>query len=161
MSEQKIVTNLWFDHGQAEQAVAFYTSLFQDSRVLSTARYPENSPGPAGEVMTVEFALAGQRFVAINGGPEFPFTEAMSLQVDCEDQAEIDHLWDALVSNGGAESQCGWCKDRWGMNWQVVPKGMGEFFTSRDAEAVARATQAMFGMRKIDIAALQAAAAGA
>lgn len=160
MSEQKIVTNLWFDFGEAEKAVAFYTSLFKDSRVIATALYPENGPGPAGEVMTVEFELAGQRFVAINGGPQFPFTEAMSLQVDCEDQAEIDYFWDALVGNGGAESQCGWCKDRWGMNWQIVPKGMADFFLSEDADAVARAAQAMFGMQKIDLAAMEAAARG-
>ena len=160
MSEQKIVTNLWFDFGEAEKAVAFYTSLFKDSRVVGQALYPENGPGPAGEVMTVEFELAGQRFVAINGGPMFPFTEAMSLQVDCEDQAEIDYFWDAIVGNGGTESQCGWCKDRWGMNWQIVPKGMSEFFLSHDKDAVARATQAMFTMRKIDLAAMEAAAAG-
>ena len=157
---QKIVTNLWFDLGEAEKAVAFYTSLFEGSRVLGTAHYPQDSPGPAGEVMTVEFELAGQRFVAINGGPQFPFTEAMSLQVDCEDQAEIDRLWDAIVGNGGQESQCGWCKDRWGMSWQIVPKGMTELFLSPDTAAVCRAAQAMFPMRKIDAAAIEAAFAG-
>jgi predicted 3-demethylubiquinone-9 3-methyltransferase (glyoxalase superfamily) len=156
---QKIITNLWFD-SQAEEAVAFYTSLFKDSRVVSVARYPENSPGEAGTVMTLEFELAGQRFVAINGGPEFPFTEAMSLQVDCEDQAEIDYLWGALTADGGAESQCGWCKDRWGLNWQIVPKGMEEFFNGSDADRIQRAMTAMLGMRKLDLAALEAAAAG-
>lgn len=154
---QKIITNLWFD-AQAEDAVAFYTSLFEDSRVLSVARYTEAGPGEPGAVMTVEFQLAGQRFVAINGGPLFPFTEAVSLQVDCEDQDEIDRLWDALTAGGGAESQCGWCKDRWGLSWQVVPKGMAAFFDGSDPARTARAVRAMLAMRKIDIAALQAAA---
>ena len=154
---QKIITNLWFDK-EAEEAVAFYTSLFKDSRVLNVARYSEAGPGEPGTVMTVEFELAGQRFVAINGGPMFPFTEAMSLQVDCEDQDEIDYFWEALTADGGAESQCGWCKDRWGMNWQVVPKGMAEFFNGSDPDRVERAVQAMFTMRKIDVAAMQAAA---
>jgi predicted 3-demethylubiquinone-9 3-methyltransferase (glyoxalase superfamily) len=156
---QKIITNLWFDD-QAEEAVAFYTSLFKDSRVVSIARYTEAGPGEPGSVMTVEFELAGQRFVAINGGPMFPFTEAMSLQIDCEDQAEIDYFWNALTADGGAESQCGWCKDRWGMNWQVVPKGMEEFFNGSDPARTERAVRAMFTMRKIDVAAMQAAADG-
>jgi len=156
---QKIITNLWFDD-QAEEAVAFYTSLFKDSRVVSVARYTEAGPGEPGTVMTVEFELAGQRFVAINGGPMFPFTEAMSLQIDCEDQAEIDYFWDALTADGGAESQCGWCKDRWGMNWQVVPRGMEEFFNGSDPARVDRAMRAMLTMRKLDIAALEAAATG-
>ena len=154
---QKIITNLWFDD-QAEEAVAFYTSLFKDSRVVSVARYTEAGPGQPGSVMTVEFELAGQRFVAVNGGPLFPFTEAMSLQIDCEDQAEIDYFWDALIADGGAESQCGWCKDRWGMNWQVVPKGMAEFFNGDDPARTERAMKAMFTMRKIDLAAMLAAA---
>ena len=156
---QKIITNLWFDK-EAEEAVAFYTSLFKDSRVLSVGRYTEAGPGEPGAVMVVEFELAGQRFVAINGGPEFPFTEAMSLQIDCEDQAEIDYFWDALTANGGAESQCGWCKDKWGLNWQVVPKGMGEFFNTSDAAATDRWMRAMFTMQKLDIATLEAAARG-
>ena len=156
---QKIITNLWFDD-QAEEAVAFYTSLFKDSRVVSVARYTEAGPGEPGTVMTVEFELAGQRFVAINGGPLFPFTEAMSLQIDCEDQAEIDYFWDALTADGGAESQCGWCKDRWGMNWQVVPTGMEELFNGSDPARVDRAMRAMLPMRKLDVAALQAAADG-
>ena len=157
---QKIVTNLWFDN-QAEEAVAFYTSLFKDSRVLSVARYPEVGPGEPGTVLTVEFELAGQRFVALNGGPQFPFTEAMSLQIECEDQAEIDYFWDALIADGGAESQCGWCKDKWGMNWQVVPKGVQALFTSPDPDRVNRAMTALQTMKKLDVAALQAAADGA
>jgi predicted 3-demethylubiquinone-9 3-methyltransferase (glyoxalase superfamily) len=156
---QKIITNLWFDT-QAEEAVAFYTSLFKNSRVVSVARYSDAGPGEPGSVMTVEFELDGQRFVAINGGPQFPFTEAMSLQVDCEDQAEIDYFWDALTADGGSESQCGWCKDRWGLNWQIVPGGMEEFFASSDPARTKRAMEAMFGMRKLDLAALQAAADG-
>ncbi|MCW2672196.1 MAG: hypothetical protein JWP14_785 [Frankiales bacterium] len=157
---QKIITNLWFDT-QAEEAVAFYTSLFKNSRVVSVARYSDAGPGTPGSVMTVEFELDGQRFVAINGGPQFPFTEAMSLQVDCEDQAEIDYLWEALTADGGSESQCGWCKDRWGLSWQIVPGGMEEFFANPDPARTKRAMEAMFGMKKLDVAVLQAAADGA
>jgi predicted 3-demethylubiquinone-9 3-methyltransferase (glyoxalase superfamily) len=157
---QKIITNLWFDD-QAEEAVAFYTSLFKNSRVVSVARYTDAGPGEPGSVMTVDFELDGQRFVAINGGPLFPFTEAMSLQVDCEDQAEVDYFWDALTADGGSESQCGWCKDRWGLSWQIVPGGMEELFTNPDPARAKRAMEAMLGMKKLDIAALQAAADGA
>jgi predicted 3-demethylubiquinone-9 3-methyltransferase (glyoxalase superfamily) len=157
---QKIITNLWFDD-QAEAAVAFYTSLFKNSRVVSVARYTEAGPGEPGSVMTVDFELDGQRFVAINGGPMFPFTEAMSLQVNCEDQAEVDYFWDALTADGGSESQCGWCKDRWGLSWQIVPGGMEELFTNPDPARAKRAMEAMLGMKKLDIAALQAAADGA
>jgi predicted 3-demethylubiquinone-9 3-methyltransferase (glyoxalase superfamily) len=157
---QKIITNLWFDD-QAEEAVAFYTSLFKNSRVVSVARYTDAGPGEPGSVMTVDFELDGQRFVAINGGPLFPFTEAMSLQVDCEDQAEIDYFWDALTADGGSESQCGWCKDRWGLSWQIVPGGMEELFSNPDPSRAKRAMEAMLGMKKLDIAALQAAADGA
>jgi predicted 3-demethylubiquinone-9 3-methyltransferase (glyoxalase superfamily) len=157
---QKIITNLWFDN-EAEEAVAFYTSLFKNSRVVSAARYTEAGPGEPGSVMTVDFELDGQRFVAINGGPLFPFTEAMSLQVDCEDQAEVDYFWDALTADGGSESQCGWCKDRWGLSWQIVPGGMEELFSNPDPSRAKRAMEAMLGMTKLDIAALQAAADGA
>ena len=157
---QKIITNLWFDD-QAEEAVAFYTSLFKNSRVVSVARYTDAGPGEPGSVMTVDFELDGQRFVAINGGPLFPFTEAMSLQVDCEDQAEIDYFWDALTADGGSESQCGWCKDRWGLSWQIVPGGMEEFFANPDPARTKRTMEAMFGMKKLDVAVLQAAADGA
>jgi predicted 3-demethylubiquinone-9 3-methyltransferase (glyoxalase superfamily) len=157
---QRIVPNLWFDHGQAEQAVAFYTGLFPDSREVFRAHYPEGAPGPAGGVMTVEFELFGQRFVAINGGADFPFTEAVSLMVECEDQAEVDRYWEALTADGGAESQCGWCKDRWGLSWQVVPKGMDEVFNDPDPAKAQRAMQAMLGMVKIDIDELRRAAEG-
>ena len=155
---QKIIPNLWFDT-QAEEAVAFYLSVFKDSRVLATARYTEAGPGEPGSVMTVEFELAGQRFVAINGGPLFAFDEAVSFQVDCADQAEVDYYWERLT-DGGEESQCGWCKDRFGLSWQVVPQGMQELFDDPDPSRAQRAMQAMLGMRKLDVAALRAAADG-
>ena len=156
---QKIVTNLWFD-GQALEAAELYCSLFPDSAVLSVARYPEGAPGEPGTVMTVEWQLAGQRFTGINGGPQFPHTEAMSLMVACADQAEVDHYWDGLLAGGGQESQCGWLKDRFGVSWQVVPDGMAEVFGDPDPARAQRGVQAMLGMRKIDVAALRAAADG-
>jgi predicted 3-demethylubiquinone-9 3-methyltransferase (glyoxalase superfamily) len=156
---QPIIPNLWFD-SEAEQAAQFYTSVFPDSRILSTALYPEGAPGPAGTVMTVEFELDGQRFVGINGGPQFPFTEAVSFQITCETQEEVDRYWDVLTSEGGQESQCGWLKDRYGLSWQVVPAGMEEVLSGPDPEAAQRAMQAMLGMRKLDLAALRAAADG-
>lgn len=153
-----IVPNLWFDT-QAEQAAEFYCSVFPDSRVVSVARYPEGSPGPTGEVMTVEFELQGRRFVGINGGPQFTFSEAVSFQISCVDQAEVDHYWERLT-DGGEESQCGWLKDRFGLSWQVVPAGMDEVFSDPDPGRAQRAMQAMLGMRKLDLAALKAAADG-
>lgn len=156
--KQRIIPNLWFD-GNAEEAAQFYCEVFPSSRVLGTALYPENSPGPAGTVMTVEFELDGQRFVGINGGPEFPFTEAISLQIDCADQGEVDHYWDRLT-DGGEEVQCGWLRDRYGVSWQVVPQGMEELFRDPDKDRAQRAMQAMLGMKKLDVAALQAAADG-
>ena len=153
-----IIPNLWFDT-EAEQAAEFYTSVFPNSRILSRALYPEGSPGPVGTVMTVEFELDGQRFVGINGGPQFPFTEAVSFQITCEDQAEVDRYWAALT-DGGEESQCGWLKDRYGLSWQVVPAGMEEVFADPDPARAQRAMQAMLGMRKLDIAALREAADG-
>ena len=155
---QKIVPNLWFDT-EAEAAAEFYTSVFPNSRVLAVARYPEGSPGPAGSVMTVEFELDGVRFVGINGGPRFQFDEAVSFQIDCADQAEVDHYWERLTE-GGEESQCGWLKDRFGLSWQVVPRGMEELFNDADPTRAQRAMQAMLGMRKLDVAALRAAADG-
>jgi predicted 3-demethylubiquinone-9 3-methyltransferase (glyoxalase superfamily) len=157
MSTQRIVTNLWFDT-QAEEAAAYYCSVFEDARVVHVAPYPEGAHKPAGTAMVVEFELLGQRFVAINGGPEFTFDEAISLQVVCEDQAEIDHYW-AQLTAGGSEGPCGWCKDRYGLSWQVTPQGMQEFFAG-DPEGAARAAQAMFQMKKLDIAALTAARDG-
>ena len=156
--QQRIVPNLWFDT-QAEEAAAFYASVFPRSRVLGVTRYPEGGPGPAGTVMTVEFELDGQRFVGINGGPQFPFTEAVSFQVTCETQEEVDRFWERL-SEGGEEGPCGWLKDRFGLSWQVVPTGMEELFAHPDPARAQRAMQAMLGMRKLDIAALRAAADG-
>ena len=154
---RKITPNLWFD-GQAEEAANFYISVFgDDSRIVSVARYPEDSPGPAGTVMTVEFELDGQRFVGINGGAQFKFDEAVSFQIDCETQDEVDYFWEKLTE-GGEESQCGWLKDRFGLSWQVVPRGMGEIFDDADPERAQRAMQAMLTMKKLDIAALRSAA---
>ncbi len=153
-----IVPNLWFDT-EAEQAAEFYVSVFPDSRIVSRALYPEGAPGPAGTVMTVEFELQGQRFVGINGGPQFPFTEAVSFQITCETQEEVDRFWDVLTE-GGEESMCGWLKDRYGLSWQVVPVGMEEVFADPDPERAQRAMQAMLGMKKLDLAALRAAADG-
>jgi predicted 3-demethylubiquinone-9 3-methyltransferase (glyoxalase superfamily) len=159
MTQQKIVPNLWFDT-QAEEAAQYYIDVFGNGRVLSLARYPEGGPGPAGQVMSVEFEVAGMRFVGINGGPHFTFTEAVSLQVDCADQAEVDRFWDRLVGDGGEEGQCGWLKDRYGLSWQIVPAGMDRLFSDPDPARAQRAMQAMLGMRKLDVAALNAAADG-
>ncbi|MFE6720501.1 VOC family protein [Streptomyces albidoflavus] len=156
---QKITTNLWFD-GQAEEAAAFYTSLFEDARVLGVERFTEAGPGEPGSVVTVTFQLAGQEFVAINGGPEFTFTEAISLSVDCETQEEVDRYWAALTADGGEEVQCGWLKDKYGLSWQIVPRALVELLASSDREAAARATRAMLEMKKLDIQALRDAAAG-
>ena len=155
----QITPNLWFDR-QAEQAAEFYVSIFPNSRILGTTRYPEGAPGPAGEVMTVDFELDGQRFTGINGGPHFTFDEAVSFLVPCADQAEVDRYWDALLEGGGTTSQCGWLKDRFGLSWQVVPDGMDELLADADPERAQRAMQAMLGMVKLDVAALRAAADG-
>ena len=153
-----IVPNLWFD-GCAEQAADFYVSVFDDARVVSSTRYPEGSPGEAGTVMTVEFELRGQRFVGINGGPQFTFSEAVSFQVTCRDQAEVDRYWSAL-GDGGEQGPCGWLKDRFGLSWQVVPDGMDALFADPDPSRAQRAMQAMMSMGKLDLAALQQAADG-
>jgi predicted 3-demethylubiquinone-9 3-methyltransferase (glyoxalase superfamily) len=153
-----IVPNLWFDT-EAEAAAAFYTSVFPNSRVIAKTHYTEGSPREAGMVMTVEWELDGQRFVGINGGPQFTFDEAVSFQITCEDQAEVDFYWEKLTE-GGSEGQCGWLKDRFGLSWQVVPKGMDEVFSDPDPQRAERAMQAMLGMKKLDVAALRAAADG-
>ena len=155
---QKIVPNLWFDT-EAEEAAEFYVSIFDNSRVVNVTRYTDAGPREAGMVMTVEFELDGQRFVGINGGPEFTFDEAMSLEIVCEDQEEVDYYWERLT-DVGEESQCGWLKDRYGVSWQVVPKGMDEVFSDPDPERAKRAMEAMLKMRKLDIGALRAAADG-
>ena len=155
---QKIVTNLWFDT-EAEEAAEFYTSLFKNSRIVSKTHYGEAGPREAGMVMTVDWELDGQRFTGINGGPEFKFDEAISLLISCEDQDEVDYFWDKL-SEGGSEGPCGWVKDRYGLSWQVVPTGMEELFADPDPERAERAMKAMLEMKKLDVAALRAAADG-
>jgi predicted 3-demethylubiquinone-9 3-methyltransferase (glyoxalase superfamily) len=159
MPSSQIVPNLWFDT-QAEEAAEFYVSVFEDGRILFKAHYTDAGPGEPGSVMTVEWEIRGQRFVGINGGPNFTFDEAISFQVTCKDQEEIDHYWEALTADGGSEGPCGWCKDRYGLSWQVVPEGMEELFGDPDKTRAERAMKAMFAMKKLDIAALQAAADG-
>src|SRR5688572_2263679 len=155
---QRITPNLWFDT-QAEEAAEFYTSVFPNSRIVSVARYPEGAPREAGMVMTVEFELDGQRVVGINGGPEFTFDEAVSLQINCKDQDEVDYYWEKLT-DGGEEGPCGWLKDRFGLSWQVTPEGMDEIFSDPDPARAQRAMQAMRQMRKLDAGALRGAADG-
>src|SRR3954468_20318175 len=151
--QHKIKPNLWFDT-EAEEAANFYVSVFPNSRVVGVARYTEAGPREAGSVMTVEFELDGTTFVAINGGPEFTFDEAVSFGIECEDQEEIDYYWDRLT-DGGSEGPCGWCKHRFGPSAEVAPTGMGELFADPDQSRAERAMTAMFGMKKLDIAALQ------
>ena len=155
---QKITPNLWFN-GQAEEAASFYLSIFKNSRIVTVARYKEAGPGPVGSVMVVEFELDGQRFVGINGGSEFTFSEAVSFQINCTDQDEVDYYWERLT-DGGEEGQCGWLKDRFGVSWQVVPEGMDALFADPDPAKAERAMRAMFEMKKLDLAALNAAAEG-
>ena len=157
--EHKITPNLWFDT-EAEEAASFYTSVFENSQIVNVTHYPEGAPGPAGSVMTVEFELDGQRFVGINGGPQFTFDEAVSFEIKCDAQEEVDYYWERL-SEGGEEGQCGWLKDRYGLSWQVVPTGMEEVFADPDPARAQRAMQAMLGMSKLDIGALRSAADGA
>ena len=154
---QKITPNLWFDT-EAEEAAEFYVSVFKNSRIVNVTRYPEGSDR-AGTVLTVEWELDGDRFVGINGGPQFKFDEALSLSISCEDQAEVDYFWEKL-SEGGEEGPCGWLKDRYGLSWQVVPKWMEEMYDGSDPERARRAFEAMQKMGKLDIAALQSAADG-
>jgi predicted 3-demethylubiquinone-9 3-methyltransferase (glyoxalase superfamily) len=156
---QKIQTFLWFND-QAEEAAELYCSLFQDSKITNVTHYSDDVPGPAGKVLTVNFQLAGQEFIALNGGPEFPFTEAISLLVNCETQEEVDYLWKKLTANGGEESQCGWLKDKFGLSWQIVPTVLGEMLSGPDAEAAQRVTKAFLQMRKLDIGELRKAYEG-
>ena len=156
--QQRITPNLWFDT-EAEEAAEFYTSVFENSRIVNVAHYTEAGPREAGTVMTVEFELDGQRFVGINGGPQFKFDEAVSFQINCETQEEIDYYWERL-SEGGREGPCGWLADKYGLSWQVVPTGMEELFTDPDRERARRAMEAMLAMGKIDIAELRRAAEG-
>jgi predicted 3-demethylubiquinone-9 3-methyltransferase (glyoxalase superfamily) len=149
---------LWFDT-QAEDAATFYTGLFEDSRIVEVAHYGSAGPRPEGMVMTVAFELAGQRFLALNGGPQFTFDEAISFEVECDSQEEVDRLWAAL-SDGGSEGPCGWLKDRFGLSWQIVPARFNELLRTAEPEAAQRAITAMLGMGKLDLAALERAAAG-
>jgi predicted 3-demethylubiquinone-9 3-methyltransferase (glyoxalase superfamily) len=155
---QKISPFLWFDT-QAEEAVKFYTSIFKDSSIGAVTYYSELGPGPKGSVMTIGFQLEGQQFVALNGGPHFKFTEAVSFVVNCESQEEVDHFWDKL-SAGGQEVQCGWVKDRFGLSWQIVPTVLPKLFQDKDPERSKRVMQAMLQMKKLDIAALEKAYRG-
>ena len=149
----KIKPFLWFEH-QAEEAAKHYASIFKKSKLGKVARYPEGSPGPAGSVMTVEFRIEGQDFIALNGGPHFKFTEAISFVIECETQKEIDYYWDRLLEGGKAQ-QCGWLKDRYGVSWQVVPANMDKIFFGKDKAKAQRAMQAMLKMIKLDIKALE------
>jgi predicted 3-demethylubiquinone-9 3-methyltransferase (glyoxalase superfamily) len=157
--QQKITPNLWFDT-EAEEAAEFYVSLFEDSRIVNVTHYNEAGPREAGMVMTVDFELNGQRFTALNGGPDFEFNEAVSLLIRCEDQDEVDRFWEKL-SEGGSQGPCGWLKDRYGLSWQVVPAGMDELFADDDPERARRAMEAMLKMGKLDIDELRRAADGA
>jgi predicted 3-demethylubiquinone-9 3-methyltransferase (glyoxalase superfamily) len=156
---QKITTFLWFDNN-AEEAANFYVSIFKNSRVLNTARYGEVGPGPKGTVLTVDFELDGQRFTALNGGPQFKFTEAISLVVHCETQDEIDYYWEKLSADGGEPVQCGWLKDKFGLSWQVVPNILPKLLTDGDSQKRERVMGALMGMKKLDIEGLQKAANG-
>jgi len=155
---QKITPFLWFD-GNAEEAALFYTSIFKDSKILNVSRYGDAGPGPKGAVMVVSFQLEGQQFTALNGGPQFKFSEAFSFVVNCETQKEIDEYWNKLTSGGGRESQCGWLKDKFGFSWQIVPAALGKLM-SGDPKKANRVMQAVLQMKKLDIATLEEAAEG-
>jgi len=155
---QKITPFLWFD-GNAEEAVNFYTSLFKNSKVVSITRYGDDFPDMKGKVLTAVFELNGQTFMALDGGPAFKFTEAISLYVNCETQEEVDRLWEKLTE-GGAESQCGWLKDKYGLSWQIIPTALPELLTDKDPEKAGRVMRAMLKMHKIEIEALKKAYEG-
>lgn len=162
ISANRITPCLWFDT-RAEEAATFYVSVFSDSRIRKISRYPEGGEEihgkQAGSVMTVEFEIEGQRFVALNGGPQFTFDEAISFQVHCETQGEVDHFWDAL-GEGGEESQCGWLRDKFGLSWQVIPNALPEMLSDKDPEKRDRVMNAMLQMKKLDIPALKRAYEG-
>ena len=155
---QKITTFLWFDN-QAEEAIDFYTSIFRNSRKGEVVRYGDTGPGPKGQVMTAEFELAGQQFMALNGGPHFKFTEAISLMVKCDTQEEIDELWEKL-SEGGQKVECGWLKDKFGLSWQIVPTILGQLMKDKDPAKRERVMQVIMQTKKFDIAKLQEAVEG-
>ncbi len=154
---QKITTFLWFND-KAEEAANFYVSIFNNSKILSASRYGDAGPGPKGQVMTITFELEGQQFIALNGGPTFSFTPAISLFVNCETQQEVDDLWQKLGA-GGREDRCGWLQDKYGLSWQIIPKQLMELMSSKDAEKSKRVMQAMLKMSKIDVDELKRAAA--
>ena len=156
---QKITPFLWFD-AQAEEAVQFYLSVFKDGKIHSTARYSEDGPGDAGSVMTIAFELKGQQFVALNGGPDVPFTNAVSLVVNCDSQEEIDYFWEKLAADGGEHNVCGWLKDKFGLPWQIMPSKIWDWLDGKDPAMVKRVTSAVWKMEKMDVAALERAAAG-
>lgn len=157
--EQKITTFLWFNNN-AEEAANFYVSVFKNSRILTTARYPEGGPAPTGSVMVVDFELDGQRFTALNGGPHFKFNEAISLLVHCKNQEEVDYYWEKLTADGGQESQCGWLKDKFGLSWQITPDALLNVWSEADPAKASRVMRAMMTMKKLIIKDLEAAAAG-
>jgi predicted 3-demethylubiquinone-9 3-methyltransferase (glyoxalase superfamily) len=156
---QKIRPMLWFD-GKAEEAAKFYVSLFKNSKILEVTRYGDIGPGPKGSVMTVSFQLDGQEFVALNGGPQFKFNEAISLAIECESQEEVDTLWRRLTANGGEEGMCGWLKDRYGVSWQVVPSALIRWVGGPDQKKADRVMSVVMDMKKLDLARIEAAARG-
>jgi predicted 3-demethylubiquinone-9 3-methyltransferase (glyoxalase superfamily) len=155
----QITPNLWFDT-EGKEAAEFYCSIFPNSKITNVTHYTEAGPREAGTVLTVDFVLDGQEFTAINGGPEFKFDEAISLLINCKDQDEVDYYWEKLTEAGGEEGPCGWLKDKFGLSWQVTPEGFNEIMNDADPQRADRAMKAMFGMKKLDLAALQAAADG-
>jgi predicted 3-demethylubiquinone-9 3-methyltransferase (glyoxalase superfamily) len=155
----KIAPCLWFN-GEAEEAARFYVSLFPDSAIEAVSRFGKGAPFPAGVAVMVEFTLAGQRFQALNGGPQFRFSEAVSFSISCRDAAELDRTWTGLIADGGEAGRCGWLKDRFGVSWQVVPDGLGALLSDPDPVRAGRAAKAMMGMTKLDLAAIRAAMQG-
>jgi predicted 3-demethylubiquinone-9 3-methyltransferase (glyoxalase superfamily) len=156
---QKITPFLWFDNN-AEEAVKFYVSLFEDSKVISISKYPDSVPGMGGKVLNAMFELNGQQFMALDGGPNFKFTEAVSFYVNCENQEEVDNLWNKLITDGGEESRCGWLKDKYGLSWQIIPTALGKLMSDPDREKANRVMQCMLKMNKIIVKDLEKAAAG-